>query len=43
MANIIIAGVKIPFVSGGQEALVRSLARELRVFGDLPKKVVLHK
>lgn len=33
MANIIIAGVKIPFVSGGQEALVRSLARELGSLG----------
>ena len=33
MANIIIAGVKIPFVSGGQEALVRSLSKELTKLG----------
>lgn len=30
MANILILGVKIPFTSGGQEALVRSLQRELK-------------
>lgn len=33
MANIIIAGVKIPFVRGGQEALVRSLSQELGMMG----------
>ncbi len=35
MANIIIAGVKIPYVTGGQEALVKSLASELSKAGHL--------
>ena len=30
MANILILGVKVPFTSGGQEALVKSLATELK-------------
>ncbi|MGI6680160.1 MAG: glycosyltransferase family 4 protein [Bdellovibrionota bacterium] len=30
MANILVLGVKIPFVGGGQEALVRSLVAELK-------------
>ncbi len=30
MANILILGVKIPFVKGGQEVLVQTLARELK-------------
>lgn len=33
MANIIIAGVKIPFVRGGQEALIHSLEKELKKLG----------
>jgi glycosyltransferase involved in cell wall biosynthesis len=33
MANIIIAGVKIPFVSGGQEALIKSLAQQISLLG----------
>lgn len=33
MANILVLGVKVPFTSGGQEALVGSLLRELRARG----------
>ena len=33
MANILILGVKIPFTSGGQEVLVRTLQRELKARG----------
>ncbi len=33
MANILVLGVKAPFTSGGQEALVGSLLRELRARG----------
>ena len=33
MANILVLGVKIPCVGGGQEALVRSLISELKKIG----------
>lgn len=33
MANILILGVKVPFVGGGQEALVKSLQEELKSRG----------
>lgn len=33
MANILVLGVKIPFVGGGQEALVKSLVEELKKRG----------
>jgi glycosyltransferase involved in cell wall biosynthesis len=33
MANVLVLGVQVPFTSGGQEVLVRSLVRELRVRG----------
>lgn len=53
MANILILGVKIPFTSGGQEALVRSLQKELKArghnadiveipFNVLPKEGILN-
>ncbi|RIL05752.1 MAG: glycosyl transferase family 1 [Proteobacteria bacterium] len=41
MANILILGVKVPFTSGGQEVLVQSLARELKVRGHLVDLVEL--
>ena len=34
-ARILVLGVKVPFTSGGQEALVRSLVRELTKRGHL--------
>lgn len=33
MANVLVLGVQVPFTSGGQEVLVRSLVRELRTRG----------
>ena len=39
MAAILILGVKVPFTSGGQEALVRTLQRELQNRGHLVELV----
>lgn len=33
MANILVLGVKVPFTSGGQEVLVKTLCQELRKRG----------
>lgn len=41
MARILVLGVKIPFTSGGQEALVGSLLRELRARGHQADTVEL--
>lgn len=45
MANVLVLGVKVPFTSGGQEVLVRTLVNELKARGhdadtvELPFKV----
>ena len=41
MANILVLGVKIPFVGGGQEALVRSLISELKKRGHRVDEISL--
>lgn len=41
MANILVLGVKVPFTSGGQELLVKTLAKELSSRGHLVDTVEL--
>ncbi|RMG42354.1 MAG: glycosyltransferase [Candidatus Dadabacteria bacterium] len=41
MANILILGAKVPFTSGGQEVLVRSLEKELKARGHIVDTVEL--